>query len=247
VAVVLSKDGTRHLAVMSADGTDLRGLADSIDVEGTADWSPDGASIVTGGSNAQGAALFKIPVDGGAPVPLVAGHAVNPVWSPDSNLIVYAGPLAPGQVAPLLGVRPDGARVELPPVLARSGGHRFLPDGSGLVYMPRNTNQSPDFWLLDLATGKKRQLTRLSNQGIVGSFDITPDGKQIVFDRLRDNSDIVLIDLPKAPAARARAEPPSESERGWGPASAEKSAHGYRPRFSLTPSIARRGSMKTVG
>jgi hypothetical protein len=31
----------------------------------------------------------------------------------------------------------------------------------------------------------------------VGSFDVTPDGKQIVFDRLRDNSDIVLIDLAR--------------------------------------------------
>lgn len=29
------------------------------------------------------------------------------------------------------------------------------------------------------------------------TFDITPDGKRIVFDRLRDNSDIVLIDLKR--------------------------------------------------
>ena len=28
------------------------------------------------------------------------------------------------------------------------------------------------------------------------TFDVTPDGKQIVFDRLLENSDIVLIDLP---------------------------------------------------
>jgi hypothetical protein len=27
------------------------------------------------------------------------------------------------------------------------------------------------------------------------SFDISPDGKQIVFDRVRDSSDIVLMDL----------------------------------------------------
>ena len=27
------------------------------------------------------------------------------------------------------------------------------------------------------------------------AFDIAPDGKRIVFDRLRENSDIVLIDL----------------------------------------------------
>jgi hypothetical protein len=29
------------------------------------------------------------------------------------------------------------------------------------------------------------------------TFDITSDGKQIVFDRMRENSDVVLIDLPK--------------------------------------------------
>ena len=57
--------------------------------------------------------------------------------------------------------------------------------------------QSLDFWLLDFATRNQRQITRLSNQGVLQTFDITPDGKQIVFDRLRQNSDIVLIDLPK--------------------------------------------------
>ncbi|MBV8069131.1 MAG: hypothetical protein JO270_04450 [Acidobacteriaceae bacterium] len=29
------------------------------------------------------------------------------------------------------------------------------------------------------------------------SFDITPDGKQLVFDGIRENSDMVLIELPK--------------------------------------------------
>jgi Tol biopolymer transport system component len=197
VAVVLGKGGTRHLAIMSADGTGLRGLAEAIDIQGTSDWSPDGAWIATGGSTAQGAALFKIPVDGGEPVPLVAGQAVNPVWSPDGNLIVYDGALVPGQLAPLLGVRPDGSPVELPPVRVSSGSQRFLPNGSGLVYLPRNNNQSPDFWLVDLATGNQRQLTRLSHQDTLGSFDITPDGKHIVFDRSRENSHIVLIERPK--------------------------------------------------
>jgi Tol biopolymer transport system component len=94
-------------------------------------------------------------------------------------------------------VRPDGAPVELPPVRVSPGSQRFLPDGRGLVYLPRNSNQSPEFWLLDLATGNQRQLTRLANQGILRSFDITPDGKHIVFDRSRENSHIVLIERPK--------------------------------------------------
>jgi hypothetical protein len=29
------------------------------------------------------------------------------------------------------------------------------------------------------------------------TFDVMPDGKQIVFDRLRQNSDIAVIDVPR--------------------------------------------------
>jgi len=54
---------------------------------------------------------------------------------------------------------------------------------------------SQDFWLLDLRTRESRLLTRLAHNGSMRTFDISPDGNQIVFDRLRDNSDIVLIDL----------------------------------------------------
>jgi Tol biopolymer transport system component len=184
---------------MSADGTNLQTLTTSIDVEGApgagpVDWSPDGAWIVMGGRDATGPGLFKIPVDGGEPIRLVAGHAVNPVWSPDGNLIVYAGPFVNGQV-PLLGVRPDGTRITLPPVRVREGAYRFLPDGSGLLYRPMV--RSLDFWLLDLTTGHSRQLTHLGDRGQLRTFDVTPDGKQIVFDRSRENSDIVMIDLPR--------------------------------------------------
>ena len=109
-------------------------------------------------------------------------------------MIVYAGKFFTGQVE-LLGVRPDGTPIELPSVRTRPGGYRFLPDGSGLVYLP--FIPSLDFSMIDFATKQTRQLTRLSNQGTLGTFDITPDGKEIVFDRTRENSDIVLIERGK--------------------------------------------------
>ena len=201
VAIIVRQQGKLRLLMMSADGTNARTLAPSITIQssgghGSADWSPDGAWIVAAGTDdVQGAGLFKIPVDGGVPVPLFSGQAINPVWSPDGALIVYGGPVVGGRV-PLLGVRPDGTRVELPDVRTGLGGrHRFLPNGTGLVYVPGP--RSRDFWLLDLATNKTHPLARLGAHGMVSAFDITPDGKEIVFDRLRDNSDIVLIDLPK--------------------------------------------------
>ena len=56
-----------------------------------------------------------------------------------------------------------------------------------------------DFWLLDLATKQSRRLTQLTDPDPMRTFDVTPDGKQIIFDRLPQNSDIVLIDLPPRP------------------------------------------------
>jgi Tol biopolymer transport system component len=86
--------------------------------------------------------------------------------------------------------------VELPAINVLREGERarFLPDGSALVYM-QNVTPAQDFWLLDLATMKSRPLTHLNNSAAMRAFDVTPDGKQIVFDRQKDNSDIVLIDL----------------------------------------------------
>jgi Tol biopolymer transport system component len=201
VAVVVRQQGKRRLAVMSADGTNSRTLAASIEIQGamgqgTADWSPDGAWIVTGGNDGQGPGLFKIPVDGGAPVRLLDGEARSPVWSPKNDVIVYAVPFAgAGGLDGLRGVRPDGTPVEMPEVRVRLGGaHRFLRSGAGLVYLPNI--ETKDFWFLDFATNKIRQLTNISDRGFLNTFDITPDGKHLVFDRSRQNSDVVLIDLP---------------------------------------------------
>jgi Tol biopolymer transport system component len=202
VAVVVRQHGKRFLAIMSADGTNSRMLTTSVDIQGvvaqnTADWSPDGAWIVTGGSDERGPGLFKIPVDGGEPVRLVTGEARGPVWSPTGDLIVYAVPFAgAGGRDALRGVRPDGAGVELPQVGVRLGGaHRFLRSGTGLVYLPGV--ETKDFWLLDLTSSTVRQLTRLSDRGYLNTFDLTPDGRHLVFDRSRQNGDVVLIDLPQ--------------------------------------------------
>jgi len=52
-----------------------------------------------------------------------------------------------------------------------------------------------DFWSFDLQTGKERQLTRLRRGFVIGDFAVAPDGHEIVFDRTRVDSDIILFDL----------------------------------------------------
>jgi Tol biopolymer transport system component len=197
VAMVLRRNGKRQLHILSSDGAELQPIAEGIDAVESSCWSPDGKWIVTGGSDAAGPGLFKIPLQGGSPVRLVSGSALNPVWSPDGSLIVYAGTNV-RTFAPLLDVRPDGTSVKLPEIILRRLGERvrFSPDGKSLIYMG-GLLASQDFWLLDLASMKSRLLTRLQNRAAMRTFDVTSDGKQIVFDRLRDNSQVVMIDLPR--------------------------------------------------
>jgi len=129
-------------------------------------------------------------------VRLVAAPARDPEWSPSGDLIFYTGANVSVD-APLLAVRADGTNVELPAIRLRVGGqrYRFVRNGLALVYA-QGPFPAQDFWLLDLTTKKSRQLTRFKNSSAATqSFDVTADGKQIVFDRVRDNADIVLIDL----------------------------------------------------
>ncbi len=210
LAIVVKEAGRRHLSVMNQNGQGSQNLAVSLDVRGAPNWSPDGRWIAAGGRNGEETGLFLIPVDGGTPRRLVSDLATDPVWSPNGDFIVYTGPFQGATAtsraggAPLRAVRPDGTKYDLPLVLVNSktpedlrvgtGNYRFL-DQTHLVY--RERNQLPDFWVFDLASGERRQIAQLANQGTLRGFDITPDGKSIVFDRTQQNSDIILIDLPK--------------------------------------------------
>jgi len=195
VAIVLRRDGEQRLHVLDSDGSNLRSVAETVDARGSASWSPDGKWVVVGGSDANGSGLFKISTESDPLERIADGEVLYPVWSPTEDLIIYAGEQV-GGVLTLMAVRPDGSRMEFPDIKVWNPGQRFrfLPDGSGLVYI-RGWSDQQDFWLLDLNTMDSRQLSELTMSAALRTFDITPDGNTIVFDRQRDNSEVVLIDL----------------------------------------------------
>ena len=192
----LRRGGRSALHCSGLDGSSGRNLAGSLDVRGAPSWSPDGRWIAVAARIGTGVRVFKVPLDGGAPVQLVDSASSNPVWSPDGRFILYSG--APrARSAPLLAVTPEGAPFPLPQLAVDRVGdsYRFLPGGRQVI-LKLGGFRRQDFWLMDVATGTRRQLTRLRPGESVRRFDVSLDGRRLVFERVRENSDVVLIEVP---------------------------------------------------
>ena len=194
----IRKGGRTVLQLVTSNGTDLRPLADWLDVRSAASWAPDGKWVAVAADEGSGPRIFKVPVEGGTPVRLTEENSSNPVWSPGGDFILYTGPDV-NATFPLRGVTPEKQNYAVPELwLQRDGGEHiaFLPGSDAIVIQQGEFwNRRPDFWEVDLKTGRQRQLTKLQPGYTVRNFDVSADGKEILFDRIRENSDIVLIEL----------------------------------------------------
>jgi Tol biopolymer transport system component len=192
------KEGHGRLNIMSANGTNVQPLAPSLDVRGGASWSPDGKWIAVAADAGDGTHVFKIPLDGGEPIKLVDTLSYNPVWSPDGNFILYSEQQG-GSRFVLKAIRPDKTAVPIPDisvVYTIATSYRFLPGHNSLIVLGGDFRHQ-NFYQVDLDTGEQRRLTDLQPGFQVQNFDVSFDGTQIVFDRLRENADVVLINLAK--------------------------------------------------
>jgi TolB protein len=82
---------------MDADGANPRPLrlrgTDGWELQGHADWSPDGSQLVMAGGRASNPQLFITDAEGRNPRQLAnrGGVSLDPSWSPDGSTIVFSG------------------------------------------------------------------------------------------------------------------------------------------------------------
>jgi len=189
--------GQRLLYVMQADGTNARIVTDSLDLQGAPAWAPDGQSITSAANDRGVPRLFRVPIDGRSPALLVQEYSVDPVWAPDGRFVVYSGPDI-GTTFSVKAVTTEAVARPLPALtLTRGARHlTFLRGGRALVFL-RGEIQHKDLWLIDMETGTEQQLTHFAPDFHIRDFDISPDGREVVLERMQERSDVVLLDLPQ--------------------------------------------------
>ena len=194
IAFVVERHDTTQLYVIDKDGGKARLVSSALALRGDLAWAPDSQSIV--GAIVQGGEprLSKIALDGTAPQPMASEYSIDPVWSPDGKYLVYSGSDV-GMRFPLRASGPDGRPYGMASLILTRGARRvaFAPNSGSLVIL-RGEIAHKNFWLLNPQTGAERQLTDLPSSFVIGDFDVSPDGSEIIFNRLQDTSSIALIE-----------------------------------------------------
>lgn len=198
VAFSVRQRSQTRLYVMQTDGTKARAVADSLELRGSPAWAPDGRSITSAANDHGVPRLFKVPIDGGSPTVFLRDYSVDPVWQPSGRYVIYSGPDI-GTTFSVKAATPEGLAYTLLRLtnLTRGARHlKFVSGGRELAFL-RGEIEHKHLWLMDLETGVERQLTNLPSDFNIRDFDISPDGRQVVFERAQERSDIVLLDLAR--------------------------------------------------
>src|SRR5207248_2186945 len=136
IAFSVRQRGQTLLYVMQAAGTNVRIVADSLDLQGAPAWAPDGQSVTSAAYDHGAPHLFRVPVDGRSPSRFVEEYSVDPAWSPDGRFIVYSGPDI-GATFSVKAITAGAAAHPLPALtLTRGARHlTFLPGRRALVFL----------------------------------------------------------------------------------------------------------------
>lgn len=204
LAPVFSRDGSRfvfareadtdrrHLVmVANADGNGVRALTDPLSHLSSYTWSPDGSRLAVVSDMDGWPSLWTLAMDGTTQVlvgPEVTAEFVQ--WRPDGGELIFRGVTSgpAGSTSGLYTVRADGTGTGPVAVVGPTAGDghgqnpALSPDGTKVIY----TQWEPGrLWVVDLDTGKLKQL--LFQPYVESDYyaEWSPDGSQIVFNRGR--------------------------------------------------------------
>jgi Tol biopolymer transport system component len=138
--------------------------------------------------------IWRVSIEGGAPVPVSEKSTSSPVVSPDGKWIaaIYwdEQPNSPARIGVMPFPSGDTLKVFEAPK-STWGNIRWMADGQALAYVMTSEGVS-NIWTQAIAGGAPKQLTNFKSDQIF-QFDWSRDGSQLVCARGSEIDDVVLI------------------------------------------------------
>ena len=136
--------------------------------------------------------ISTISIDGSEPRQLTTNTSAKPVFSPDGTQIacLYEEQEAKPKIS-IISAK-DGVLIKAFPLPSGlSFPIRWTPDGKAIMYSLRRGGVA-NLWVQPVDGGEPRQLTNFTSD-IILSYDLSRDGKNLVFSRGTRSSDVVLF------------------------------------------------------
>ena len=190
--VVFSSDRSGALCLwrIDIDGSNPKQLTSQTSLNPS--FAPDSRTIVYI-SQANITTLSTVSIDGGETRQLTKNLSTFPVFSPDGTRIAcrysedrnspYGISIIPATGGPPIKAFPEPSGFTLP--------IRWTPDGKAILYGITRRGVT-NLWMQPVDGGAPKQLTNFTSDRI-HTFEVSRDGKQLVFSRGTTSSDVVLF------------------------------------------------------
>jgi TolB protein len=148
--------------VMSVDGTEVRRLTTSKEVDTGPRWSPDGSKVVFQRSDGEGHwEIFVVNADGSGEERLTSNEVSDesPAWSPDGKLIAFERYV--GSNLEVFTMKADGSsQARLTDLPGEDGEPQWSPDGGSIAFV-RDDGETgeTDIYVVDSDGTNVRRLT----------------------------------------------------------------------------------------
>jgi serine/threonine-protein kinase len=180
--------------------------------------------------------IMVVPAEGGAPVQVAGENALNlgPVWLPGGRQLLFVSNRDGGRDIYRISLTSSGTP-ESPPERLTTGLNAatisLTPDGRRLAYSA--FTQTANVWAMPMPKGGPVSATAAkavtTGNQIIESFDVSSDGKWLVFDSDRTgNQDIFRMPLPGGEQEQLTSDPADDFQPHWSPDGSAIGFHTFR-------------------